>query len=292
MTQQTIAISGASGQLGRRVIELLLQANVGRIVAATRTPEKISDLAVTGVDVRQADFGDSESLAKAFAGVDRLLIISTDSLDRRAQHQIAAVEAATQAGVKHIVYTSILHAESGLPPAIAPSHYATEQVLAQSPLSWTVLRNSLYTDSFLQSLPYAVATGQLMAATGNAGVGYVTREDCARAAAATLASSEALRKTLDITGPAILTGTDLAKALSDVVGKSIEYVPITLKQKKAGLVASGLPEFVAELITSFDDAVAQGLLSVQSNTVTELTGRSAISVKDFLAAKRAVLMAQ
>ncbi len=291
MAQQTLAVSGASGQLGRRVIELLLQANAGHTVALTRSPEKLADLAAKGVDVRRADFDDTESLTKALVGVDRFLIISTDSLDRRAEHQVSAVETAAKAGVKHILYTSVIRADLGLPPAIAPSHYATEQALIQSQLGWTVLRNSLYTDMFLQSLPYAIATGQLMAATAQAGVGYVTREDCARAAAAALASTDVSRKTLEITGPAIITGADLAKALSEVVDKPIEFVPITLEQKKAGLVASGLPEFVAEMVASFDDAVAQGVLAVQSNAVAELTGKPAQSVKDFLSANRAVLIA-
>lgn len=281
-TQQTLAVSGASGQLGRRVIELLLEAQAGKIVALTRSPEKLADFADKGVDVRQANFDEAAALANALAGVDRLLIISTDALDRRAQQQVAAVETAAKAGVKHIVYTSLVRAESGLPPAIAPSHHVTEQAITQSGLSYTVLRNSLYTDGFLQSLPYAVATGQYMAATGEAGIGYVTREDCARAAAAALASTDTSRKTLDITGPAVVTGAGVAKTLSEVVGKQIDYVPISLEQKKAGLAASGMPEFVVELLASFDDVAAKGLMAIQSNTVAELTGKPAQSLKEFL----------
>ena len=106
-----------------------------------------------------------------------------------------------------------------------------------------------------------------------------------------MASSDTSRKTLDITGPAILTGTDLANALSDVVGKTIHFAPITLEQKKAGLLASGMPEFVAELLASFDDAVAKGLLAVQSDAVAALTGKPAQSVKDFPMANREALMA-
>lgn len=291
----TLAITGASGHLGRRVVELLLQANAGHIVAATRAPEKLSDLAAQGVDVRKADFNDPTSLTQAFAGVDRLLIISTDTLgpaEQRASQHIAAINAAATAGVQHIVYTSIVRAESGLPPAIAPSHRATEQALDTSPLSWTVLRNSIYTDGFLQSMPYAVATGQLMAATGDAGVGYITREDCARAAAAALASTDTTRQTLDITGPAIVTGADLAHLLTEVTGKAVAFVPITLEQKRAGLIASGMPSFVADLLTSFDAATATGTLSVQSDAFATLTGAPAQSVKDFLAAHRAELVGQ
>ena len=297
MTQpkQTLAVSGASGHLGRRVVELLLQAEAGRIIAATRNPDNLSDFAARGVDVRKADFDDAASLVKAFADVDRLLIISTDKLgpaELRANQHIAAIDAAVQAGVKHIVYTSVVRAESGLPPAIAPSHYTTEQALEASPLSWTVLRNNFYSDGFLQSLPQAVAAGQWVAATGDAGAAYITREDCARAAAAALASADTARQMLDITGPARVTGADLARIASEITGKTVAFVPVTLAQKKAGLIAAGMPEFVAELLTSFDEAVVQGTLGVQSDDFVKLTGAPAQSVKDFLSEHRAELLGQ
>ena len=297
MTQskQTLAVSGASGHLGRRVVELLLQSGAGNIVAMTRAPEKLDDLATQGVTVRKADFDDAASLSRALAGVDRLLIISTDTLgpaELRARQHLAAIDEATRAGVKHIIYTSIVHAESGLPPGIAPSHYATEQALEASSLSWTVLRNSLYIDGSLQSLPHAVATGQLMAATGDAGAGYITREDCARAAAAALASADITRQTLDITGPSIITGADLAQIVSEVTGKAVTFVPITLEQKRAGLVAAGLPDFVVDLLASFDDAVAKGMLSVKSDAFVSLTRAPAQSVKDFLTEHQAELIGQ
>src|SRR5215217_4903439 len=206
--RRTLLVTGASGHLGQRVIELLLEANAGHVIAATRTPEKLAHLAARDVEVRKADFGDPSSLAVAFAGVDRLLLISTDALDgtdrRQVQHR-NAINAAAQAGVKHVVYTSLTNPEPSSPIAIAPDHYATEQALAASSLDWTVLRNNLYADLFLQSLPHAVATGQLVAASGTGGAGFVTREDCARAAAAALAASSSGRTTLDITGPASVT---------------------------------------------------------------------------------------
>lgn len=288
-TSKTLAVTGASGHLGRRVIELLLESKAGRVVGITRHPEKLADLATRGVDVRKADFDDAEALASAFAGVDRALIISTDALDRRAQQQKTAVECAERAGVGHVVYTSIVRAESGLPPAIAPSHYSTEQALAKSGMSWTVLRNSLYTDLFLQSLPYAVSTGQLVAATGDGGAGYVTREDCARAAAAALASSDNSRKTLDITGPAVVTGSELARIASEVTGKPVTFVPISVARQRDGLLAAGMPPFVADLLASFDDAVARNTISIASTALADLTGRPAQSVKDFLTANRALL---
>ena len=190
------------------MIELLIEANAGYIIAATRTPEKIAHLAARGVEVRPADFDDPGSLATAFAGADRLLLISTDVLDgtdRRIIQHRNAVNAAVQAGVRHVVYTSLTNPEPGSPIAIAPDHYATEQALAASPLDWTVLRNNIYTDYQLSGLARAVATGKLVAAAGAGGVGYVTRDDCARAAFAALVAHSSGREVLDITGPAIVT---------------------------------------------------------------------------------------
>ncbi|MEO5728244.1 MAG: NAD(P)H-binding protein, partial [Byssovorax sp.] len=144
---QTLLVTGASGQLGRRVVELLLEAKAGTVVAATRDPAKLADLAARGVLVRKADFDDEGSLAEAFAGVDRLLLISTDSLvrpgHRLAQHQ-AAVRAAVSAGVGHIVYTSFTNPGVESPITVAPDHRLTEEAIAATKLGFTILRNNLY----------------------------------------------------------------------------------------------------------------------------------------------------
>lgn len=290
MTTPTLLVTGGSGHLGRRVLELLLEAKAGRIITTTRTPEKLADLAARGVEVRKSDFDDPASLVAAFAGVDRLLLISTDALDRRTTQQKNAVASAVQAGVKHVLYTSISNAQSGIPPVIADSHYATEQALAESSLDWTVLRNNIYTDMFLGTLPRAVASGQLVAATGTGGAGYVTREDCARAAAAALANPPAGRTILDITGPAVVTYADLAQILSRITGRTVVYVSVDVEQIVAGMVAAGLPEPVARIYAGFDTTIAQGSLAVASNAVAELTGQAPQSVEEFLTAHKAVLL--
>lgn len=292
-TQPSLLVTGAAGQLGRRVIELLLAANAGHIIATTRSPDKLTDLAARGVEVRQADFDNPDSLVAAFAGADRLLLISTDTVDgtdrRKVQHR-NAIQAAGQTGVKHVIYTSLTRPEPGSPAAVAPDHYDTEQVLLASALDWTVLRNNLYTDLFLHSLPRAVATGQLIAAAENGGAGYVTREDCARAAAAALAAPSAGRTILDITGPAIVTYAELAKILSAVTNRPITYVQATPDAMVAGMLAGGLPEPVAQLLVSFDRAVAQGSLAVASSDVANLTGQAPQSVGAFLAVHREALL--
>lgn len=293
--QQTLLVTGASGHLGRRVIELLLEAGAGPVIATTRSPEKLADLAAQGVEVRKADFDDPASLSAAFAGAERLLLISTDALDgtdRRIKQHRNAIAAAEQAGVKHVLYTSFTRTEPGNPAAVATDHYATEQALAASSLDWTLLRNNVYTDMFLFSLPRAVASGQLVAAVGDGGAGYVTREDCARAAAAALAASTTGRTTLDITGPSVVTYAELAEILSSLSGRQVSYVPVTLDAMVAGMTAGGMPEPVARMYASFDSAIAQGFLAVTSSAVADLTGRAPQSVADFLAAHRDALLAQ
>jgi NAD(P)H dehydrogenase (quinone) len=291
---QSLLVTGASGHLGRRVIELLLEAKTGHVIAATRTPEKIVDLAKRSTEVRQADFDQPGSLAAAFAGVDRLLLISTDAVmvpgQRLAQHH-AAIAAAVQAGVKHVVYTSLTRPEPGTPITIAGDHYGTEQALAESPLDWTVLRNNIYTEVLMRSLPQAVAMGQLVAAAGEGGVGYVTREDCARAAAAALSATTSGRVTLEVTGPEVVTYTELARLASEISGRPINYVRVTSEEMVKILSGAGLPQGLAEALVSFQTATAQGILGFTTPTVADLTGTTPQSVRDYLFTHQEALFA-
>jgi NAD(P)H dehydrogenase (quinone) len=289
----TLLVTGASGQLGRRVLELLLEANAGQIIATTRTPDKLSDFAGRGVIVRRADFDGPASLKASFAGADRLLIISTDLVDltgKRLRQHLNAVNAAAESGVKHVVYTSLMNPEPGTPVKIAGDHHGTEQALEASRMGWTVLRENIYAEVLLGSLPQAVQTGQLYAATGDGRVAFITREDVAQAAAAALASSYEGRRTLDITGPEALSRYDLARIASDLTGRPITYVPLELEAMIQGMVGAGLPQPLAEAYASFDAAVAQGLFDKVSNTVEMLTGRKPISVTEFLTAHREALL--
>src|SRR5580658_2444455 len=165
ISERTLFVTGASGQLGRRVVELLLEKGAGKIVAGTRKPEKLADLAGRGVSVRHADFENAKELEAALAGVDRVLIISSDAIDRPgrrlAQHK-AAVAAAASAGVKHAVYTSMPNPETS-PVVFAPDHLGTEQALAASGMSWTILRMCWYIEYLMMTLAPAVASGKLSA---------------------------------------------------------------------------------------------------------------------------------
>jgi NAD(P)H dehydrogenase (quinone) len=289
----TLLVTGASGHLGRRVVELLLDSQAGTVVAATRTPGKLADFAARGAVVRPADFDDAASLKAAFAGVDRLLLISTDAVavpGQRLQQHLNAVQAAEEAGVKHVVYTSLMNPEPGTPVKIAGDHYGTEQALAASGMGWTVLRENIYTQVLLGSLPQAVQTGQLFAATGDGKVAFITREDCARAAAAALTAPFEGRRTLDITGPEALSRHDLARIASEISGQPVTYIPLELEAVIQGMIQAGLPRPLAEAYASFDAAVAQGLFDRVSSAVEDLTGRRPTSVTEFLSDHRTALL--
>jgi NAD(P)H dehydrogenase (quinone) len=289
----TIAVTGASGQLGRRVVELLLESNAGKVVAVTRTPEKLADLAGRGVEVRQGDFDYPEQLERAFAGVDRVLIVSTDAMGRpggRHAHHADAVKAAENAGVTHAVYTSYIGPRPTTYISVSNDHFQTELAIAQSRMTWTFLRNNMYTDMLLWGLPQAIATGQLFTATGGGGRSYVTREDCARAAVGALLSDFEGHRILEVTGPAAVTQDEIAAIASEIAGRPVKHVPLSSEDLKKGMIEAGTPEMYADVMLEFDTATAQGYLAVVTPAMKDLTGREATSVREYLSANREALL--
>lgn len=285
-------VTGASGQLGRQVVGHLLEAGAAPIIAVTRNPDKLADLKEKGVEVRQGDFNDPASLGAAFAGGKRILIISTDDLEpgkRLAAHS-NAIAAAKAAGIEHIVYTSLVNPVPESPITFTADHQDTEKLIAETGAGHTILRNNLYTDLLLMSGQQAIAMGQLFAAAGEGRTGYVTRADCARAAAAAL-MNETGQKVLDITGPEAVSQGEIAAILSEIAGKEIPYVPMQAEDLVQAMVANGMPEFMARVFVSFDQAIAAGYLDVVSDDLKALTGRPGQTVRDFLMASREALLA-
>jgi NAD(P)H dehydrogenase (quinone) len=292
-----LLVTGASGQLGRRVVELLLEAGTepARIVAATRTPDKLADFAKRGVTVRHADFDQPASLAEAFKGVDRLLLISTDEVmvpGKRTRQHLNAVEAAEAAGVRHVLYTSLVNPGPESPVTLAPDHHATETALANSSMDWTILRNNIYADGLANTLAQAIQTGQLVNAVGDGRIAYICREDCARAAAAALAANTSGRQVFNITGSDAVSQAELAQIASELSGRQIAYVPVPPAALNETLLGFGLPPTIADLAVSFDVAAQQGLLNVVTNTVEELTGQQPTRVRDLIASQRETLSAR
>ncbi len=286
-----IALTGASGQLGRLVLnQLLHEVEAARVVALTRTPDCLSPCPVS---TRFADFDDADSLAPAFEGVERLLLISTGVFDppgRRVRQHTNAVRAAARAGVGHLVYTSIGRADDPAhPAAVAADHRLTEAALAGSGVAYTVLRNSIYTQLALVGLDVMLATGLLLDNTGDGAISYVTREDCAAVAATVLARGGYQGQALEVTGPEALTVAEIAALISEVTRVTVRYVPISDEMTVTGLVAHGMPERTARRFATIGVSVREGFTGLVADTVERVTGCRSTSVADYLATRRATL---
>ena len=283
----TIAITGASGHLGRATAELVMQAlDPRQVVLATRHPDVLGDLAARGAEIRRVDFNHPSTLDGAFTGVDRLLLISTDAVGSRLDPQRAAIAAAGKAGVGHIVYTSVPEPVPGNPARVVADHAGTEEALRASDKRWTMLRNNLYAHMQVPGIEHAVASGRLVTNGGDGGTAYVTREDCAAAAAAVLIQDGHEGKVYDITGPQALTGADLAALASEFGGCDVEFVDVDDQAFATGLRTAGLPPEVAELVTSFGTSTRNGYLANVSTAVADLTGREPAALADVLRATR------
>lgn len=287
-----LLVTGAGGHLGHKVVELLLDAGATGVVAASRDPGKLADLAARGAKTVKADFDDPATLDAAFAGIERLLIISTDALGTPGQRQrqhLAAVEAAVKAGVRQILYTSMPNPEPGSLIPFAPDHYATEQAIEQTGTPFTILRVNWYDEVVFLWLPQALASGQWLSSAGDGRVGYVARDDVARAAAAALLSGVAEGR-LDITGPEALSTAEIAAIANEVFGSSITVTRVSDEQLSSSLISAGLPAPLVELVVAMDANTRAGGVDITTDAVTRLTGKPARSLREFLTENRAALM--
>ncbi|MBW9116672.1 SDR family oxidoreductase [Rhizobium cauense] len=293
---ETILITGAAGQLGQRVIHHLLETEkvpAANIIAATRDPAKLADLAAKGVVTRKADFDDGDSLAAAFNGVDRLLVISTDALavpgQRLKQHK-AAVEAAVKAGVKHIAYTSMPSPDKSL-VTFAPDHLGTENAIKAAGVPYTIIRNAWYMDNYLHGMPHNLQSGSWYTASGEGKISNISREDCARAIAAALASGTKESATYTVTGAEALTADQIAAIVADTTGKPLKAVQVTDEQLGQGMRSAGLPDFVADMLVSADANIRAGNFDLVTADYERLTGRKPETLKDFFVSHKAALIA-
>lgn len=281
----TVAVTGASGQLGRRVAGLLLDAvDPAAVVLITRQPDALAELRDRGATVRWGDFAVPASLPEAFRGVERMLLISTDVVGARVEGHRAAIGAAAAAGVRHIAYTSVPDPVPDNPAAVVPDHAATEAAIRDSGVAWTFLRNNLYADMQVQAVRRAAAAGQLVANSGDGATAYVTRDDCAAAAVGVLTGDAHEGRAYDITGPRALTAQDLATLAGAVAGHEVRVVAVDDQRYVDGMLAAGLPAPVAQMVASLGAAARLGHLDGVSTAVRDLTGREPTALADLLRA--------
>jgi NAD(P)H dehydrogenase (quinone) len=285
----TIGVTGAGGNLGRAVVQNLKAAGAKRIVGITRDPAKLADLA--GVEARAGSFDDPATLPAAFAGVERLLVISTNDVHRRTGPQVGAVDAAVKAGVRFIAYTSVAGPYPDAHPdaAVPDSHFWTEVRIAASGVDFAMLRNNLYAHLLLTTAHHAAATGELHHAIGKGRRAHITRDDCAAAAAAALVGAEG-KRVYEVGGPTALSAEELAALIAEVSGKPVKAVAVSAEQRTAELAAAGVPKPFAGVLVRFETDAAKGLLGLTAGGFEELTGRKPTALADFLKAHKAAIV--
>ena len=268
-----LVVTGATGQLGRLVLQSLLkQVPAGQLVAAVRSPEKAQDLAALGIQVRRADYGRPETLREAFRGAARVLLISSSELGKRfAQHR-AAIDAAKAAGVELLAYTSILRADT-TPLPLGLEHRQTEDYLRASGLPFALLRNSWYTENYTASIPPALQHGAFLGSAGEGKIASAARADYAEAAAAVLLKPDQAGRVYELAGDSAYTLADLAAEIARQAGKPVAYRNLPEAEYLAILTGAGLPEPIARLLAESDTGAAQGGLFDDSHTLSHLIGR-------------------
>lgn len=290
----TIIVTGASGKLGRWVTQQLLEIlPPGELILTTRNPEALADLGARGVRVRYADFDKPETLADAFAGGEKLFLISTLSVGRRARQHQNAIGAAKRAGVRHIVYTSSSGARRDNPAIVIPDHLDTETALKDSGVAYTILRDALYAEVLLTDIgPRALESGKWIGSAGDGLIPFVAKADCVECAVTVLMTPGHEGKTYELTGPELLSYRQTAALLSELDGRPIEYVVISdaemvemlvglgvPRQYQEGLFTPGVGTSSAEDIVSYERGIREGFFAVRSDDVEGLLGRRPLSVR-------------
>ena len=285
----TLLVTGASGHLGRLVVEALLDGGTpaADVVATARTPESISDLADRGVQVRRADYTDPASLDAAFVGVDRLLLVSGSEVGQRVAQHANVIDAAKRAGVGFVAYTSITRADTS-DLALAAEHRATEELLAASGLPHALLRNSWYLENYTGQLSTVLEHGAVLGAAGDGRVSAATRADYAAAAAEVLAGGDHDGAVYELGGDHAFTLDEYAGAVARVTGREVAYRDLSVEEYTAALVAAGLPEGYAAVLADSDRGLSEGAMFTDSGDLSRLAGRPTTAVEDAL---RAALVA-
>lgn len=263
-----IGITGATGQLGKLVTEQLKnRTNATDLVALVRSPQKVQGIAASFFD-----YNEPASMVASLQGIDQLLLISGNELGKRAGQHANVIKAAKEAGVKRIVYTSILRADSST-ISLAAEHLQTEKLLKESGISFTLLRNGWYTENYTGSIPGALAAGVFIGSAGEGKISSASRADFAEAAAAVLTSEGHEGKTYELAGDQSFTLKDLTLEISRITGKDIPYQNLSEKEYSNALKGLGLPDMIADGIASWDVSASKGDLYAEDRTLSKLIGR-------------------
>lgn len=280
-----IAITGATGHLGRLTLQALLQRGIPaeQIVALVRAPAKAADLTEQGVQVRQADYHQPDTLRSALQGVQKLLLISTsDFNDRVGQHR-NVIEAAREAGVGLLAYTSGLNMDTST-MLLAADHQATEGLLRESGLPYVLLRNGWYSENYTNTLAQTLASGAMLGSGGEGPITLAARQDLAEAAAAVMATDGHENKVYELGGDEALTLSEIATAIGQQSGQTVVYQDLPLDALTQVYVGAGLPEPMAGLFADSAAAIGRGEWATDSGDLRRLIGRSTTSFTDVLAA--------
>lgn len=270
----TYLVTGASGHLGRLAVHALLERGVGAsdVVATARDTEDVADLAGLGVQTRAADYTDPASLKEALAGVDRVLLVSSSAVGERVAQHANVIDAAKDAGVELLAYTSITRADTST-MALAEEHRATEELLAASGLPTVLLRNSWYLENYTGQLATTLEHGAVLGAAGEGRVSAATRADYAAAAAAALVAEDQAGRVHELGGDTAFTLAEYAAAVSAESGTEVAYRDLPAEDYTAALTSVGLPEAYAAILADSDLALARGELYTDSGDLARLIGR-------------------
>lgn len=268
-----IAITGATGQLGRLVInELLKKVPASEIIAAVRSPEKAADLQALGVTLRAADYSKPETLQSAFAGVDKLLLISSSEVGQREAQHKAVIDAAKAAGVGFIAYTSLLHADTS-PLGLGVEHRATEAQLKASGIPFALLRNGWYTENYAASIAPALAHHAFIGAVGEGRIASAARVDYAAAAAEVISRDDQAGKVYELAGDDSYTLAQFSAEIAKQSGEQVDYINLPQAEFAAALKGAGLPDGLSEMLADSDAGAEKGGLFDDSHTLSKLIGR-------------------
>ncbi|MDR7084192.1 NAD(P)H dehydrogenase (quinone) [Arthrobacter ginsengisoli] len=277
----SIVITGATGQLGRHVVEALLERNVpaGEIVAAGRSIEKLADFAARGVQVKAMDYADPDSVAAALKGARKVLLISGNAVGERVPQHRTVIEAAKAEGVGLIAYTSIANADTS-EMKLAAEHQATEALLKEAGVPFALLRNGWYLENYTDQLPGALAQGAVAGSAGDGRISGASRADYAQAAAAVLVADDQAGRIYELGGDQAFTMTELAAEISAAAGKTIIYRDLPAQEYAGMLAGVGVPEAFAEILADSDLGIARGDLLVTAGDLRKLIGRPTTSLAE------------